>query len=97
MTRAPQAFRAWRAGSAAPRGPPASGFTPFDHGGGEHHPGFFSDGGQFFDHQAALDQARALAEAGADILDIGGESTRPGADPVLWRKSCAGGPGLLTP
>jgi dihydropteroate synthase len=45
-------------------------------------PDSFSDGGRFFDHQAALDQARALAAAGADILDIGGESTRPAADPV---------------
>ncbi len=45
-------------------------------------PDSFSDGGRFFDHQAALSQARALAAAGADILDIGGESTRPYADPL---------------
>ena len=45
-------------------------------------PDSLSDGGRFFDHRAALDQARALAAAGADILDIGGESTRPAADPV---------------
>jgi dihydropteroate synthase len=45
-------------------------------------PDSFSDGGRFFNHQMALDQARALAAAGADILDIGGESTRPYADPV---------------
>ncbi len=45
-------------------------------------PDSFSDGGHFFERQAALDQARALAAAGADILDIGGESTRPFADPV---------------
>jgi dihydropteroate synthase len=45
-------------------------------------PDSFSDGGRFFAGPAALDQARALAAAGADILDIGGESTRPGADPV---------------
>ncbi len=45
-------------------------------------PDSFSDGGHFFEHQAALAQARALAAAGADILDIGGESTRPFADPV---------------
>ena len=45
-------------------------------------PDSFSDGGRFFDHQAALDQARALAAAGADLLDIGGESTRPFAEPV---------------
>jgi dihydropteroate synthase len=45
-------------------------------------PDSFADGGRFFDHAAALDQARALVAAGADILDIGGESTRPFADPV---------------
>jgi dihydropteroate synthase len=45
-------------------------------------PDSFADGGQFFDHAAALTQARALVAAGADILDIGGESTRPFADPV---------------
>lgn len=45
-------------------------------------PDSFSDGGRFFDHRAALDHARALIAAGADILDIGGESTRPGAEPV---------------
>ena len=45
-------------------------------------PDSFSDGGRFFERQSALDQARALAAAGADILDIGGESTRPYAEPV---------------
>lgn len=45
-------------------------------------PDSFSDGGLFFDPQAALDQALQLAAAGADILDIGGESTRPFAEPV---------------
>lgn len=45
-------------------------------------PDSFSDGGRFLDPAAALDQARRLVEAGADILDIGGESTRPGAAPV---------------
>jgi dihydropteroate synthase len=45
-------------------------------------PDSFSDGGQFFDTSAAVQQALALVEAGADILDIGGESTRPGATPV---------------
>ena len=45
-------------------------------------PDSFSDGGQFFSPTAALDQALALAAAGADLLDIGGESTRPFADPV---------------
>ena len=45
-------------------------------------PDSFSDGGHFFAADAALAQGRALAAAGADILDIGGESTRPFADPV---------------
>ena len=42
----------------------------------------FSDGGRFLDHGAALAQARRLIAEGADILDVGGESTRPGAAPV---------------
>lgn len=45
-------------------------------------PDSFSDGGQLVDSQAAIDHARRLEDAGADILDIGGESTRPGADAV---------------
>lgn len=42
----------------------------------------FSDGGRFAGVEAALAQARAMAAAGASIIDIGGESTRPGAQPV---------------
>ena len=45
-------------------------------------PDSFSDGGKFFSRDAALEQALKLVEDGADILDIGGESTRPGSDPV---------------
>jgi dihydropteroate synthase len=45
-------------------------------------PDSFSDGGRYFDAQAAIAHARRLAEDGADIIDIGGESTRPGAEPV---------------
>jgi dihydropteroate synthase len=45
-------------------------------------PDSFADGGRYFDHRDALNQARALVEAGADILDIGGESTRPYAEAV---------------
>ncbi|MEM6389727.1 MAG: dihydropteroate synthase [Pseudomonadota bacterium] len=45
-------------------------------------PDSFSDGGRFGTRDAALAQARALAGAGTDILDIGGESTRPGAAEV---------------
>jgi dihydropteroate synthase len=45
-------------------------------------PDSFSDGGRFVKADAALDQARQLIAAGASILDVGGESTRPGATPV---------------
>ncbi|HET7227968.1 MAG TPA: dihydropteroate synthase [Chthoniobacterales bacterium] len=45
-------------------------------------PDSFSDGGRFFQAPQALDQARKMIAAGANIIDIGGESTRPGADPV---------------
>lgn len=45
-------------------------------------PDSFSDGGLFADPHAALEHAAALAAEGADLLDIGGESTRPGAEPV---------------
>lgn len=45
-------------------------------------PDSFSDGGRYLDPVRALDQARRLVEDGADILDVGGESSRPGALPV---------------
>ena len=45
-------------------------------------PDSFSDGGQFDDAQQAIAHGRRLAGEGAAILDVGGESTRPGADPV---------------
>ncbi|MDA1054276.1 MAG: dihydropteroate synthase [Planctomycetota bacterium] len=45
-------------------------------------PDSFSDGGRFFDAQAAIDQALRLVDAGAGILDVGGESTRPYATSV---------------
>jgi dihydropteroate synthase len=45
-------------------------------------PDSFSDGGHYADATRALTHARAMAAAGADIIDIGGESTRPGAAPV---------------
>jgi dihydropteroate synthase len=45
-------------------------------------PDSFSDGGVFEDHIAAIAHARRLAGEGADIIDVGGESTRPGAAPV---------------
>jgi dihydropteroate synthase len=45
-------------------------------------PDSFSDGGLYLDPEAAIAHGRELAEAGAEILDVGGESTRPGADAV---------------
>jgi len=45
-------------------------------------PDSFSDGGLAFETGAAIARGLALAEAGAEIIDVGGESTRPGADPV---------------
>lgn len=45
-------------------------------------PDSFSDGGQFLDKDAAINHARTMIEQGADIIDVGGESTRPGAEPV---------------
>jgi len=45
-------------------------------------PDSFSDGGAYLDPAVAIAHGRALRAAGADILDIGGESTRPGAEPV---------------
>lgn len=47
-------------------------------------PDSFSDGGKFFTAEEALRRARNLLSEGADILDIGGESTRPGATPIEW-------------
>jgi dihydropteroate synthase len=53
-------------------------------------PDSFSDGGDHLDPAAAIARGRALADAGADIIDVGGESTRPGAAPVgtaeEWRR-----------
>jgi len=45
-------------------------------------PNSFHDGGEYFDESAAIEQAEAMIDAGADVIDVGGESTRPGADPV---------------
>jgi dihydropteroate synthase len=49
-------------------------------------PDSFSDGGSFLDAGAAVAHARELVAQGADILDVGGESTRPGAEPVSSRE-----------
>ncbi len=45
-------------------------------------PDSFSDGGQFYARQDAIERGVAMWQSGADIIDVGGESTRPGAEPV---------------
>ncbi|HUJ69962.1 MAG TPA: dihydropteroate synthase [Syntrophorhabdales bacterium] len=45
-------------------------------------PDSFFDGGNFFSPEPAIDHAMAMAEEGADIIDVGGESTRPGSEPT---------------
>ncbi len=52
-------------------------------------PDSFSDGGEALAAQDALDRGRAMIAAGADILDVGGESTRPGAEPVSAEEEMA--------
>lgn len=49
-------------------------------------PDSFSDGGKYFSEKLAVDQALKLYDEGASIIDIGGESTRPGSDPVSWQE-----------
>src|ERR1700736_1277812 len=45
-------------------------------------PDSFSDGGEFFETEAAVARGDQIASEGADVIDVGGESTRPGAEPV---------------
>ena len=45
-------------------------------------PDSFSDGGLFLDSHRAIEHGLRMAEEGADIIDVGGESSRPGSDPV---------------
>ena len=49
-------------------------------------PDSFSDGGQFFRPEEAIRRAKNLIAEGADIIDLGGESTRPGATPIGWEE-----------
>ena len=49
-------------------------------------PDSFSDGGKYTDVDKALSHAREMIDAGAKIIDVGGESTRPGSEPVEWRE-----------
>ena len=50
-------------------------------------PDSFSDGGRYNDRKKALEQVRKLITEGADIIDIGGESTRPGHGKIKERKT----------
>jgi dihydropteroate synthase len=52
-------------------------------------PDSFSDGGRYLDAEAAIRHGRELREEGADLLDVGGESTRPGAAPVSAEEEIA--------
>jgi dihydropteroate synthase len=52
-------------------------------------PDSFSDGGEFLDPRRAIAQGRELAGEGADVLDVGGESTRPGAEGVTGEEELA--------
>ena len=52
-------------------------------------PDSFYDGGKFFDTERAVEQALAMERAGADLLDIGGESTRPGAASISAQEELA--------
>jgi len=52
-------------------------------------PDSFSDGGKFFDVERAIEQALSMERAGADLLDVGGESTRPGAEGISTKEELA--------
>ncbi|MBI3952006.1 MAG: dihydropteroate synthase [Acidobacteria bacterium] len=49
-------------------------------------PDSFSDGGEYFDHDRAVERALEIEAEGADIIDIGGESARPGAKPITFEE-----------
>lgn len=52
-------------------------------------PDSFSDGGRFLNHRSAIEQAHRMAAEGADVIDVGGESTRPGSDTVTASEELA--------
>src|SRR2546421_13057164 len=64
-------------------------------------PDSFSDGGRWLDADAAVAHGLEMTAAGADVVDVGGESTRPGAEPVEeaeeLRRGVPGGGGLAPP
>src|SRR5215210_2958006 len=72
-----------RAARNTPRaGTPASGSGPVLVGILNVTPDSFSDGGDFFEPESAAHRAATMLDEGAGIIDVGGESTRPGSDPV---------------
>lgn len=77
MNRGPVAQRAIGSGPLIPGGP-----DPILMGVLNVTPDSFSDGGEFLDRQEAIARAEALLDEGAQIVDVGGESTRPGSVPV---------------
>ena len=52
-------------------------------------PDSFSDGGNFFDGENAVKHGLTMAAEGAHIVDVGGESTRPGAEAITAEENCA--------
>lgn len=60
-------------------------------------PDSFSDGGLYFDRDRAVEHALKLLEDGADIIDVGGESTRPGARVLVTQSVAAGKAGPIVP
>ena len=74
--------RASAAGSTERAGTPTLGPGPVLVGILNVTPDSFSDGGDFFDPEAAAARAAAMLDEGASVIDVGGESTRPGSDPV---------------
>src|SRR4051812_38939615 len=51
-------------------------------------PDSFSDGGRYLDHEEAIAHGMQLVTEGAEVIDVGGESTRPGAEPVDVVEEC---------
>src|SRR4051812_30926543 len=78
----PQHFLNWLRGSPENRRPLVMGVLNVT-------PDSFSDGGVHHAPDAALLAARAMVDAGADLIDVGGESTRPGSRPVIEAEQIA--------
>ena len=68
------------------RSPPIGFIQPKDYGHSQYHPGLFSDGGALYEqgnlNSSIAKKAEQMLAEGAALIDVGGESTRPGAAPV---------------